>query len=111
MKTHSHLYKHQCDLKDLLSVQDYIDFLQRFIIVHSYIYYEMNNNVISDKYYDEKAKELTKLKTEYPELWKQSMYYEQFGNDYNGSTGFTLYYDLDEHQKEIIRAIAKSILI
>ena len=110
MKTHSHLYKCQCNLKDLISVQDYIDFLQRFIIVHSYIYYEMNNNVISDKYYDEKAKELTKLKTEYPELWKQSMYYKQFGDDYNGATGFTLYHDLNDHQKEIIRAIAKSLL-
>ena len=97
-------------MKGLISVQDYIDFLQRFIIVHSYIYYELNNNVISDKYYDEKAKELTKLKTEYPELWKQSMYYEQFGDDYNGATGFTLYYNLNEHQKEIIRAIARSLL-
>lgn len=110
MKTHSHLYKCQCNLKDLISVQDRIDFLQRFIIVHSYIYYELNNNVISDKYYDEKAKELTKLKTEYPELWKQSMYYEQFGDNYNGATGFTLYHDLNDHQKEIIRAIAKSLL-
>lgn len=85
--------------------QEYIDFLQRFIILHSYIYYELNNNVISDKKYDEKSKELVRYKNEYPELWKNSMYYKQFGDEYNGATGFTLYHDLNEHQKEIIRSL------
>lgn len=33
------------------------------------------------------------------------MYYKQFGDEYNGATGFTLYHDLDEHQKEIIRSL------
>ena len=45
-----------------LTTQEYIDFLQRFIIVHSYIYYELDNNIISDKRYDEKAKELVRYK-------------------------------------------------
>lgn len=88
-----------------LSTQEYIDFLQRYIIVHSYIYYELNDNVISDKEYDAKAKELVRYKNDFPELWKSSMYYKQFGDDYNGSTGFTLYHDLDEKQKQIIRSI------
>ncbi|RHU19920.1 hypothetical protein DXD92_00130 [Blautia sp. TM10-2] len=88
-----------------LSVKDRIDFLQRFIILHSYIYYELNNSYISDKEYDAKAKELTRYKNEYPNLWKASMYYKQFGDEYNGSTGFTLYHDLDEHQKDIIRSL------
>lgn len=89
-----------------LSTQEYINFLQRFIIVHSYIYYELNDNVISDKDYDAKAKELVKYKNEYPELWKSSEYYKQFGDDYNGATGFSLYHELNEHQKEIIQSIA-----
>lgn len=89
-----------------LTTQDYINFLQRFIILHSYIYYELNDNVISDKDYDVKSKELVKYKNEYPELWKSSEYYKQFGDNYNGSTGFTLYNDLDDHQKDIIQSIA-----
>lgn len=93
-----------------LNTQEYIDFLQRFIIVHSYIYYELNNNKISDKYYDEKSKELATYRMDYPDLWKSSMYYRQFGDDYDGATGFTLYHDLDDHQKEIVRSIAYSIL-
>lgn len=90
----------------MLTNQEYIDFLQRFIIVHSYIYYELSDNIISDKEYDERAKELVEYKNKYPDLWKSSMYYKQFGDDYNGATGFTLYHELDEKQKEIIRSIA-----
>ena len=89
-----------------LSTQEYINFLQRFIIVHSYIYYELNDNVISDKDYDAKAKELVRYKNKYPELWNSSEYYKQFGDDYNGATGFSLYHELNEHQKEIIQSIA-----
>ncbi len=96
--------------RDEITTQEYIDFLQRFIILHSYIYYELNGSVISDKKYDEKAKELVKYKNEYPDLWKRSMYYKQFGDDYNGATGFTLYHDLNDHQKRIIKSLVpKSI--
>lgn len=91
----------------MLSTQEYINFLQRFIILHSYIYYELDDNVISDQAYDKKSKELVQYKNEYPDLWKSSEYYKQFGDDYNGSTGFTLYHDLNEKQQEIIRSIAR----
>ena len=87
-----------------LSLQEHIDFLQRYIIVQSYIYYELDTNIVSDKVYDAKAKELVQYKNKHPDLWKSSMYYKQFGDDYNGATGFTLYHDLDEPQKEIIRS-------
>ena len=92
-----------------LALQDRIDFLQRYIIVHSYIYYELDRNVISDRQYDAKSKELVKYKNDYPELWKSSEYYKQFGEDYNGSTGFTLYHELSDRQKTIIRSIAHNI--
>lgn len=87
---------------EYLTTQEYIDFLQRYIILHSYIYYELDDNYISDMEYDKKAKELVMYKNKYPELWKTSMYYKQFGDNYNGATGFTLFHDLDEHQKKII---------
>jgi len=88
-----------------LTTLEYVDYLQRYIILHSYIYYELNNNIISDKQYDDKTRELVKYKNEYPDIWKQSMYYKQFGDSYTGATGFTLYHDLDKHQKEIIRSL------
>lgn len=90
----------------MLSTQEYINWLQRFIIVHSYIYYELNNNAISDMQYDKKSKELVELKESYPDLWKKSEYYKQFGDDYNGATGYTLYHGLNEKQQKIIQSIA-----
>lgn len=92
-----------------LSVQERIDFLQRYIIVHSYIYYELNKNIISDREYDIKARELSAYRTDYPELWKNSEYYQQFGDDYNGATGFSLYDSLNDYQKKIVRSIVHFI--
>lgn len=79
------------------------------MIVHSYIYYELDDCVISDHDYDIKAKQLVKYKNDYPETWKYSEYYKQFGDNYDGCTGFTLYGELDVHQKEIIQSIVWSI--
>lgn len=93
-----------------LTIQEYIDFLQRFVIVHSYIYYELNNNVISDHFYDKKSKELVQYKNDYPDLWKSSQYYKQFRDDYNGATGFTLFHDLSKTEQEKIHRIACFVL-
>ena len=93
-----------------LTDQEYVDFLQRYIIVHSYIYYELNNNIISDREYDTKCKELVCIKESQPELWKSSMYYKQFTDEYNGATGFTLYHDLSEREQMVIKSIAYSII-
>ena len=89
-----------------LSIQEYINFLQRGIIVHSYLYYECDNSILEDKEYDSKCRELISYKSAYPELWKASEYYEQFGDQYNGATGMGLYRSLREDQQEKIRAIA-----
>ena len=94
----------------MVSTQTYIDYLQRCVIVHSYIYYELDNNVLTDKEYDTMARELSRLREEHPDLWKNSYYYKQFGDDYNGATGFNLYHELDDRQKEIIRYIAHVII-
>lgn len=92
-----------------LTPQEYINWLQRFIIVHSYIYYELDDNVISDREYDLKSKQLVEYKNDYPDLWKNSEYYKQFGDDYTGATGMTLYHDLDDKQKKVIQVIVNCI--
>ena len=78
--------------------------------MHSYIYYELGNNVISDRSYDAKSKELVRLKNQYPDEWKSSMYYEQFKDEYNGATGFTLFYDLPKSEQEKIHRISMTVL-
>lgn len=56
------------------------------MLVHSCIYYVMSNNVITDKQWDEWAKELKTLQENYPEISKKTPLYEYF-NDWDASTG------------------------
>lgn len=65
--------------------------LRQMIMFHSYMYYVMNMNFISDHQYDAIAMELARLNEEYPELKSQGTYSEHF-MDWNGdtSTGFNL---------------------
>lgn len=91
----------------VITTQDIIDNLQRKIMLHSYIYYELDDCVISDHDYDNLGHQLVRYKEEYPDLWKKSKYYKQFGDEYNGSTGFDLYSKLEPEQKTIIQHIAQ----
>lgn len=93
-----------------LSNQDYINFLQRGIIVHSYLYYELDSSIISDLEFDRKSRELVTLKSTYPDLWETSEYYHIFGDEYSGATGFHLYHGLTKPQQVKIRAIANILL-
>lgn len=91
---------------DEFTTLEKINHLQRKIIVNSYIYYELDDNVLSDKEYDVLSRELVKYKNDYPDIWRTSQYYKQFGDDYNGATGFTLFHDLDDREKNIIMRLA-----
>jgi hypothetical protein len=55
-----------------------IQLLQRSILVNSFAYYELNENILYDFQYDTNAKQLAVLKKEYPEEFKRSRYYEYF---------------------------------
>lgn len=56
------------------------------MLIHSCIYYELNNNIISDKKWDEWAKELRDLQNQYPDISARVTLYEYF-KDWDGSTG------------------------
>lgn len=80
--------------------------LRRAILVHSYLYYAMHRQIISDKEFDDKAYELVQLQRDYPYLSKAVPYeYEAF-KDFDGSTGFDLPY-----QNPAIREIGMTLYI
>jgi hypothetical protein len=56
------------------------------LLVHSCIYYELNMNVISDKKWDEWAKELVQLQNDYPDIANYVDWHEAF-KDWDASTG------------------------
>ena len=75
-----------------------IQLLERSILVNSFAYYILNDNILSDFQYDDNARELAELKKEHPEDFKRSRYYEYF-KDYcsdDDNTVFTSGFDLLE---------------
>lgn len=51
---------------------------ERQILVHAYLYYKMNKNLISDDKYDQWSFELDELIKKYPDLFKKSAYQKAF---------------------------------
>lgn len=68
---------------------------RRQILVHSYIYYEKNDNIVSDETWARWAKELVELQETYLDEAKTAPYAEDF-RDFDASTGFHLPYRLPE---------------
>jgi hypothetical protein len=85
----------------------YTEFLRRSVLVHSYIYYELNANVIEDYRYDKLAAELVVKQKDKDN--QRGMYWDIF-MDFDGSTGFDLYHRLNEYDKDRIKSISILIL-
>lgn len=77
---------------------------QRQLLVHSYLYYELNTNMISDSLYDEWSRELAELVKGNPKEFKKSENYYGF-KDFDGSTGMDLPY-----REPKVEAIALGLL-
>lgn len=71
------------------SVSEKIQQRRLQILVHSCLYYELNNSIISDATWNKWAKELIQLQKDNPDISKQVKYYNEF-KDFDGSTGFNL---------------------
>lgn len=65
---------------------------RRQILVHSYIYYELDDSLVEDSKWSKWARELVDLQRSYPDISKRVPYYESF-KDFDASTGFDFKYD------------------
>lgn len=68
------------------NIEDLIQRRRLQLLIHSCIYYHLNQNIISDKQWDAWAKELVDLQKQYPEESKRVIWYEAF-KDWDASTG------------------------
>lgn len=68
---------------------DYIDRLQRQLIVHSYIYYELNSNIWADSLYDSKMREMEEIIQKHPKDFLLSTFHNIF-KDFSPSSGYNL---------------------
>lgn len=82
------------------TIVERIQLLQRSILVNSFAYYELNENILTDFQYDANALQLAELKRGYPDEFKRSKYYEYF-YDYCADGGhYTSGFDLLERVKK-----------
>ena len=80
---------------------DKINLLQRSILVQSFCYYELDNNLLSDFQYDANAMQLAELKRQHPDEFRRSRYHDYF-YDYCSSdegTHYTSGFDLLDRVK------------
>ena len=77
-----------------------IQLLQRSILVNSFAYYEMNDNILSDFQYDANARQLEDLAKENPKEFARSRYYTYFHDFYDSEEHATSGFDLLQRVKE-----------
>ena len=86
-----------------------INLLERWIMVHSFIYYKLSENVVSDQMYDANCIQLAKLIKSYPKAYSKSKYCKEFKN-YNPSTGYDLISKLNKRNLNYIKLQAAFVL-
>ncbi len=83
-----------------------VDFLQRVILAHSYLYYALDSPVWSDKKYDECCKQLVSEQTKMNKsVLKNETQYGYVFFDFDGTTGFDLCGRLKKDDLETIKKI------
>lgn len=87
----STLLKKQTKRLDLDKVRQKIRQRRRQILVHSYIYYELNDSLIGDNQWTQWALELVELQRKFPFIAESVEFHDAF-LDFDGSTGYSLPY-------------------
>lgn len=82
-----------------------IEFLQRKVILNSIAYYLHDTNFLSDKFYDDISRQLVQLCREYGDVSDTKYGYAMV--DFDGTTGFDLYYRLTEDDREYLEHMVK----
>ena len=92
------------------SIVEQIQLLERSILVNSFAYYELNENILSDFQYDANAIQLSVLKRDYPDEFKRSKYYDYFfdycqDSDVHYTSGFDLIERVRKADEDLYRRI------
>lgn len=74
------------------------------MLVHSYIYYDLDDNIVSDATWSQWATELKDLQQKYPEIEKRVPYRDGF-ESWDASSGAFLPYRTDEIRNIVVRLL------
>jgi hypothetical protein len=93
------------------NIVEKIQLLQRSILVNSFAYYELNENILTDFQYDNNAKQLVELMKKYPEESTRSRYHKYFydycptDDDVHYTSGFDLLERVRKQDRRLYRYI------
>lgn len=93
------------------TIVEKMQLLQRSILVNSFAYYELNENILTDFQYDANARQLIGLIKEYPKEFKRTRYYEYFydycpeDENIHYTSGFDLLDRLKKTDKGLYRRV------
>ena len=96
--------------KEGMGTKQKIEALERMILVHSMLYYEMDESVISDKKYDKLSRLLVDKLSTLSEKKIMSTQYGYVFYDFDGDTGFDLISRLTKVDRNRIRQVATAVL-
>ena len=96
--------------KEGMATKEKIEALERYILVHSMLYYHMSESLITDSQFDKAARLLaSKIKKFGPKKIASTQYGYVF-DDFDGSTGFYLIDALTKKDKRRIKQVATAVL-
>ena len=92
------------------SLKQKTNWLERYLIIHCILYYELDNGIISDKEFDYCGKQLLQFKKQLGPEFKNTEYYYVF-KDWDNSTGFYVWDRLTKFDKVYLKRIANQVLM
>ena len=96
--------------KEGMTAKEKVEAIERQILVHSMLYYHMNESVISDKRFDKLSRLLAdKISKLGPKKIASTQYGYVF-QDFDGTTGFDLISRLNKADRKHIKVIATYVL-
>jgi len=69
------------------TIKEFILRLRRNMLIHSYLYYKLDNQLVPDTLWQQWADELVEVQKDYGTDWD---YYDEWFADWDGSTGYHL---------------------
>lgn len=77
---------------------------RRQLLIHSFLYYQMSENIIDDHTFDAWSKELADLQATYPEESAAAVFADGF-RSFDGSSGFDLPFHYPEIQSRALHLL------
>ena len=96
--------------KEGMSTKQKIEALERYILVHSMLYYEMSESLITDQKFDRVCRLLVDKIKKYGAKKIASTQYGYAFDDFDGSTGFYLMDKLTKQDRKRIKQVATAVL-